>query len=270
MTKRSFDDAFWGDDFVQELNTTSKCLFAYLWTNKYCNSAALYQITPKTISFDTGIPSEQLEPVFKSLEPKVKWYPKQNIVWVKNFVKRQPDSPQYKTAVAKCLLDFNNNGLVKEFIEYNKSIGVFIPYDYNKHTVSIPNPYNDSAMRKSDTVSKPYPYHTIIDKDIDVDKDKQLLGGYGGTVENNVFKIYEENIGILTPMIAEELKDAERNYPLKWFEEATKIALKNNVRKLKYIISILENWKVNGYKNDKQGIKDTSNGKEKYKRFNEK
>ena len=29
----------------------------------------------------------------------------------------------------------------------------------------------------------------------------------------NIFTMYEENIGLLTPMIAEELRDAEKTYP---------------------------------------------------------
>ena len=36
----------------------------------------------------------------------------------------------------------------------------------------------------------------------------------------SIFQQYEENIGPLTPMIAETLKDAEADYPAAWIEEA--------------------------------------------------
>jgi len=32
----------------------------------------------------------------------------------------------------------------------------------------------------------------------------------------NIFKLYEENIGPLTPLIADALKDAEKTYPPEW------------------------------------------------------
>ena len=36
----------------------------------------------------------------------------------------------------------------------------------------------------------------------------------------NIFKLYEENIGPLTPLIADALKDAEETYPPEWVAEA--------------------------------------------------
>jgi DnaD/phage-associated family protein len=62
----------------------------------------------------------------------------------------------------------------------------------------------------------------------------------------NVFKIYEENIGPLTPMIAEALKEAETVYPAGWIEEAIRIAVENNVRRWRYAEAILMNWQEKG------------------------
>ncbi len=62
----------------------------------------------------------------------------------------------------------------------------------------------------------------------------------------NIFVLYEQNIGLLTPMIAEELKDAEKEYPSEWIEEAFKIAVENNVRKWSYLRAILERWRTEG------------------------
>jgi len=62
----------------------------------------------------------------------------------------------------------------------------------------------------------------------------------------NIFILYEQNIGSLTPMIADELRDAEQTYPLTWIEEAIQKAVENNVRKWRYVISILERWRQEG------------------------
>ncbi len=65
----------------------------------------------------------------------------------------------------------------------------------------------------------------------------------------NIFTLYEQNIGALTPMIAEELKDAEREYPPLWIEEAIGIAVKNSVRKWRYVRGVLERWRIDGKDN---------------------
>ncbi len=62
----------------------------------------------------------------------------------------------------------------------------------------------------------------------------------------NIFELYEDNIGMLTPMIADELRDAEKQYPPDWIQDAIKEAVLHNKRSIKYIARILENWSVEG------------------------
>lgn len=62
----------------------------------------------------------------------------------------------------------------------------------------------------------------------------------------NLFALYEANIGALTPMMAETLREAEKNYPLEWMEEAMKIAVQNNIRRWRYVEAILKSWKQEG------------------------
>ncbi len=62
----------------------------------------------------------------------------------------------------------------------------------------------------------------------------------------NIFALYEENIGLLTPIIAEELKDALATYPEEWIGEAIKEAVSLNKRNWRYIQRILERWVAEG------------------------
>jgi len=62
----------------------------------------------------------------------------------------------------------------------------------------------------------------------------------------NIFALYEQNIGIITPMIAEELKEAGKLYPPQWIEEAFKEAVTLNKRSWRYIARILERWASEG------------------------
>ncbi len=57
----------------------------------------------------------------------------------------------------------------------------------------------------------------------------------------NIFVLYEQNIGPISPMIAEHLKDAEADYPTEWIVEAIQEAATRNVRNWRYVWAILEN-----------------------------
>jgi DnaD/phage-associated family protein len=62
----------------------------------------------------------------------------------------------------------------------------------------------------------------------------------------NVFSMYEQNVGLLTRMIAEELMEAEATYPEVWIEEAFRIAVESNKRSWRYIKAILGRWAAEG------------------------
>jgi len=62
----------------------------------------------------------------------------------------------------------------------------------------------------------------------------------------DIFTLYEQNIGMLTPKIAEELREAEKLYPEVWIRDAIQEAVKQNVRKWSYISAILERWSTEG------------------------
>ena len=62
----------------------------------------------------------------------------------------------------------------------------------------------------------------------------------------NIFILYEQNIGLLTPLIADELREAEQEYPARWIEEAFREAVSLNKRSWKYIRAILERWRTEG------------------------
>jgi DNA replication protein len=82
------------------------------------------------------------------------------------------------------------------------------------------------------------------------------------SIKPNIFRLYEENIGPLTPLIADMLKDTRDAYPEEWIQEAIQIAVKNNVRRWKYVESILERWQEEG----RDGT-DRRNTQEDYERY---
>jgi DnaD/phage-associated family protein len=62
----------------------------------------------------------------------------------------------------------------------------------------------------------------------------------------NAFRLFEENIGPLTPLIADALKDATEQHPTGWLEDAIRESARQNKRSLSYIQAILRRWKEDG------------------------
>ena len=114
--------------------------------------------------------------------------------------------------------------------------------------------------------------HVALDRDgvpediyfLNTDSDRQIAGKvqngelklsglkakkqtYVETEEQpDIFTLYEQNIGMLTPMIAEELREAEKLYPEAWIRDAIKEAVALNKRNIRYIVRILERWSAEG------------------------
>ena len=62
----------------------------------------------------------------------------------------------------------------------------------------------------------------------------------------NIFILYEQNIGPLTPLLADQLGEAADTYPASWIEDAFREAVELNKRSWRYIQRILERWAAEG------------------------
>ena len=81
----------------------------------------------------------------------------------------------------------------------------------------------------------------------------------------NIFSVYEQNIGALTPLMADKLLEAEKEFPDFWLREAIRLAVENNARSWSYVDAILKRWKREG-KDSKygKGKSDTEKTRRKY------
>ena len=79
----------------------------------------------------------------------------------------------------------------------------------------------------------------------------------------NIFRLYEEHIGPLTPLIADSLREAEGEYPALWIRDAFRIAVENNARSWRYVQAILDRWQEKG-RDEQEDRRDTEKARRKY------
>ncbi|MCC6383141.1 MAG: DnaD domain protein [Dehalococcoidia bacterium] len=68
-----------------------------------------------------------------------------------------------------------------------------------------------------------------------------------------IFRLYEEHVGTITPMVGERLLAAAEAYPAEWIEEAFREAAELNLRSWRYVERILQRWAQEGRSNETTG-----------------
>jgi DnaD/phage-associated family protein len=82
---------------------------------------------------------------------------------------------------------------------------------------------------------------------------------------SSIFKTFEQNIGLLTPIISEKLQDAEKEYPAEWINEALEICVTQNKRSWAYAETILKRWKTEGKDSGRGGKQVPEESRPEYK-----
>ena len=249
MPERNIDTGFWNDPFVQPKSFNAKGMYLYSWTNEHCNQAGFYEITMLTMVRETGLEEPAITEALAELSPKVVWYPEKSLLWVRPFIKRQSRSPKFLIAAGKSLETIPDKRLIAEYLTYYQvTYSIEIPYRYPIDTLSIPSAQvPDQKDAGSGAKAKA--------KAISLEKGESE-GEKPSTSQDPklaaLVTLYEQNVGIITPMVAEKLKDIREAYPDGWFQSALQEALDHNARSLAYITAVLERWRREGFKSGKK------------------
>ncbi|MCY4021758.1 MAG: DnaD domain protein [Chloroflexi bacterium] len=68
-----------------------------------------------------------------------------------------------------------------------------------------------------------------------------------------LYGLYEDNIGVLTPMIVDAIREAEAEFSNDWIEDAMRYAVERNARNWRYIRKVLDSWRQEGRRDEKAG-----------------
>lgn len=202
----------WKDPWFFELEPDEKLLFIYMFSNENTSISGIYEIPFRVICFETGLSSEFVKTALDKFEKANKIYFENGVIWVKNLRKYNAStSEKIKKGIENDLAKIPECPIKQHYITYYSPN---IPYTKGIDTLSL----QDKTIQKEDNT----------------------------TDGSHIFSLYEQEIGALTPLIAEQIKDWVDNHPQIWIEEAIKIAVENNTRKVAYVNGILKNWRTDG------------------------
>ena len=91
---------------------------------------------------------------------------------------------------------------------------------------------------------------SLAGRDLRLDES---LAGEPQAKGSEIFALYEQNIRPITPLIAEELAEAEKTYSPDWIRDAFHEAVSLNKPNWRYVASILRRWEAEGRHDEKSG-----------------
>ena len=136
----------------------------------------------------------------------------------------------------------------------NTHFGKLVEAGYLEDTtpdlVGLPHQYRDTGKANlsiSFTGTSQKDLHPPV-KEIDTKKqyNKESKKHEDDPALAEISKAYQNEIAMLTPMIADELREASTAYPLQWVLDAIHEAAVQNKRGWKYVLAILTRWKAQG------------------------
>jgi DnaD/phage-associated family protein len=116
---------------------------------------------------------------------------------------------------------------------YNQKQGYKILSPKNEQIQGYIQGYAQGSINNGTPTSSPKIKESINDDDESARAKK-----------SKVAQAYENEIGALTPMIADALRDAEHDFPEDWIVEALHIAVERNVRNWRFVLAILTDCKA--------------------------
>jgi DnaD/phage-associated family protein len=220
---RNIHTRIWADAWFSELKPDEKLLFVYLFSNPNASVCGMYEMPKRNMALDTGLPVDRVSQILDTFTVSGKVFYENGIVWVVNLKKYNDsgDNVKVQVRVKKDIAAITDCALKRFYCEHEK-----IPY--SKTQIGYPE-------KKSETETD--------GKETETDGDGDRIPPPPFV---NVYKTYESEIGPLTPLISEELDDAEKTYPVEWVVEAMQESARVNKRSWKYALAILTRWKAEG------------------------
>ncbi|MBW8347930.1 DnaD domain protein [Bacillus sp. IITD106] len=237
---------FWDDPkVVEEMTPEDRYVFLYLLTNSHTKQIGIYTITKKQMAFDTGYSMETMNSIFERLIDKhklVKYNPKTREIAIKNWGKYN-----FVRGYGKPVEDCVRSELEKvKDLELIRYVGEHIKKDKMRKIYEsyADRPFNSNESAKASIhagFDGPSTVRGQKEKEKQKQKEKQLPCEGGG--HEKVIDFYQQNFGILSPFIGEEILESVDEFGETLVIEAMKISLSVGKRNWRYTYGILKRWR---------------------------
>jgi hypothetical protein len=167
-----------------------KFFFLYILTNPYTTQSGIYEISKKTMAFETGYHLETIDKLLDRFEQKNKiiYDAETNELYIKNWIKYNwSGSPKVIKAFIEDLQKVKSTRILQAFLNSisDDIKAVLIEYGYSIDTVSIDYPYSIANKNKNKNKNKNIYIEDSSNK-LDADASVESKDSTTNTTQNKV------------------------------------------------------------------------------------
>ncbi|MCR2823305.1 DnaD domain-containing protein [Lederbergia panacisoli] len=241
---------FWEDQKVEEMVLEDRHLFLYLLTNKHTKQIGIYTISKRQMAFDTYFCIDTVNSSLERLIEQyklVKYNPDTREIAIKNWGKYNfiRGGKPVEDCVRSEMEEVKDRELIRyvgERITNRRFRDMYESYlDVPFESSNNAKASNQAGVGDTLTIRGQNENEKEKEKEKQKQKQKQLLRGSRG--QENVIDFYQQNFGMLSPFITEEILDSVDEFGEELVLEAMKISLTVGKRNWRYTYGILKRWR---------------------------
>lgn len=240
---RQLHTDFWNDGFVMDLTPEEKYFYLYLMTNPHAAQCGIYELPKRIIETQTGYNRETVDKLLSRFAEykKIHYCDETKEIIIINWIKfNQPSSPNAIKCVNRELKSVKN----KKFISILYDLCNNLNLDLDKLFHGMEDLVINLSKVKSEKVEKELDLKETGKENEDYNIEKDLKSSEQNI--NDVIDIFKDNIHTLTPMEYKKIIKWGKDYNCNVIVLAIEEAVNRNVKNIRYIEKILENWKAQG------------------------
>lgn len=223
--------SFWQDGFILELTPEEKYFYLYLMSNSKTNQCGIYELPKKVMEIETGYSRETIEKLLKRFIEygKIAYCEAAKEIIILNWVKYNfIESPKVLNCIQKELANVKNKEFIKLFFTVCKRHG------HRIDSLCIDLGEEKEEEEKTRTCEE----HAADSVSIKTEKNT-AVAEISSLLQGNGF-------GVITPLLADKIRDLADEYTVSWVKEAVSIAVTKNKRSLSYVEGILRRGRAEG------------------------
>ncbi len=236
--------SFWEDSKIQDIATPEDRYFMlYLLTNPHTTQSGCYEVTKKTISFETGYSIDIVDKLLNRMTNQLNFIiydENTHEILINNWYKYNwTTSPKVKSYLLKEITNIKSKKLLEIVSEKLKNVygidTLCIPYRYPIDTPSQ-NKIKENKIKENKIKVEEIKKQEIPLEDEDFE-------------ENPIYEMFEQEFGrTISPIEYEIIAQMINNYSVEFIKLALSEAVANGAVSFKYIEKILFNWKKKNLK----------------------
>lgn len=249
--------SMWQDKWYSELEPTEKLLWLYLLTNPKTTQSGVYEYSERFASFDTGLSRKEVAQALERFreDGRILYNQEASEIMIVNWLKyNSARSPKVALVIDRELGGIKTRDFAIKVIEtcqqYEYPIRAkasdFDTVSDSGNTVSIPYPKTMDTVpivypRTMDTDVQPEPEPTQNHNQNQQQKDAPSPAPTAAADYRDAFRFYENNIGMMPPVVQQQIDDWCKDLSADLVIEAVKRSVEAG-NGWKYAQGILKNW----------------------------